>query len=31
MFKYYMSKDYRQIYNDLDKLGLLNDTINLQY
>lgn len=31
MFKYYLSKDYRRAYDDLEKLGLLSDCLAIKY
>lgn len=31
MFKYYLSKDYRRVHDELDKLGLLSDSLAVRY
>jgi hypothetical protein len=31
MFKYYISKDYRRAYDELQKLGLLSDSFTIKY
>ncbi len=31
MFKYYLSKDYRKAHDELEKWGLLNDSLVVRY
>jgi len=31
MLKYYLSKEYRKVYKQLDTLGVLNDSFNIDY